>query len=380
MTLSSKKTILVVDSDPATRTRIETALNDSFSVLCAESGVDALMQIQVDEPDMVLLDIELPGMDGYETCQQIRQHSNIPVIFVSASNHPENRIKALEVGGDDFVDKPFDSQFLALKVAKMLAPHVRAEIINVEKQAMQSMAMDLLTITNEGRTLLDFMISNLNSRHHEELADSVINIISSYGLHGFLEIRHPEGVTRRSVGIAISPLEEPLMGDRQAQQGVFVFRQKLMVNKPNSSVMIPNMPTDAELAGRLQQNIVMLMEATESLISTIDMRKDTALKTESLQVAAFSAHSITQSLQNDYHQQQADTRILLYSLIDKVEKSYFSLGLTEGQEERISQLLRGESEGILELFKKGNEDFDQKFAAIMAALAPPQSSDDDVWL
>ena len=377
---NDKSTIMIVDDNPVVRLSIESIFEDDYNILCAEDGADCLMHVQDTAPDLVFLDIEMPGLDGYQTCKKIRAFSDVPIIFVSSRDSLDERVAAFNAGGDDFVSKPFDGEILALKAAKILASQKRISQISVEKQAMQSMAMDLLNITSEGRLIIDFMSAGLECQHHEDLADSFVKTVNAYGINSIVQIRHANGVVNRSIGITASPLEDSLMGDRPEQQGVFAFKHRLMINKQNVSVLIPNMPAQADLAERIKNNVLLLVEATENLVNTINVRRDATITTENLQVAALSAYGITTELQSDYHQQQADTRLLLHGLIDKMEKSYFSLGLTEGQENRISELLRRESESILELFQKGTEGFDAKFAEIMAALSPQKENSGDVWL
>ncbi len=265
---------------------------------------------------------------------------------------------------------------------RVLAPHLKVEALSVEKDAMQSMALDLLRITNEDRNLMGYVLGNLDCQHHENLADSFIMAVAKNGLDCQLEIRHADGVavTQRATHGIISPLEASLFSNRPEQSGVFVFKRRLLINRHDVSVLITNFPENSDTAERLKANLVILVEATEHLINTVSMRRTATLTTESLQVAALNAHETTRNLQENYHQQQADTQILLYGLIEKVEKSYFSMGLTEGQEARISHILRHEAEEVLDLFRHGAEKLDLKFSEIMSVLSPPKKDTGDVWL
>ena len=77
-------------------------------VLGARDGETALDLIEQEHPDLVLLDINLPGMDGYETLQQVRAFSDVPVIMLTARDSTLDKVKGLELGADDYVTKPFD--------------------------------------------------------------------------------------------------------------------------------------------------------------------------------------------------------------------------------------------------------------------------------
>lgn len=380
MQVNNKKKVMIVDDNPVTRAAIEELLEDQFEVIFAESGSDCLMQLMMSVPDLILLDIEMPGLDGYETCRKLRETYSMPIVFLSAHGTLEERLKAFEVGGDDFVVKPFDGEILLYKIQRILAPYERVADLDVQQKTMQTMATDLLAISVEGKDLLNFVIENLNCQHYEDLADSVVRLVRRYGVDCLVELRHTDGDYQRSTRDSISSLESSLLGNRPEQIGLFAFKRRLLINRENVSLLVPNMPEDIDITERLKSNLMTLAASLESLVHTISMRRDSALTTENLQVAALNAHEATRSLQNDYHQQQADTQILLHNLIEKMEKSYFSLGLTEAQEVRISNLLRNESNQILDLFRHGAQALDIKFSAIMDSLAPPKKDAGDVWL
>jgi len=103
------------------------------------------------------------------------------------------------------------------------------------------------------------------------------------------------------------------------------------------------------------------------------MRRESAGRAEAMQVAGSEAHTAIESLREGYRTQQVDTRILLQNLVEGVEKAYYSLGLTDAQEDRISGILRQHAEQILTLFEQGVE-FDRRFACVLQSLAPPSGS------
>jgi DNA-binding response OmpR family regulator len=100
--------VLVVDDDPGIRTSLRLALEDEhYTVFEAGTGEHALDLVRDEPPDVVLLDLMLPGMDGFECCRQIRETSEVPVIVVSARSDVADVVDGLEAGADDYVTKPF---------------------------------------------------------------------------------------------------------------------------------------------------------------------------------------------------------------------------------------------------------------------------------
>jgi PleD family two-component response regulator len=115
-----KSTILVADDNPANLQVVENMLsNFGFDVRVAMNGQDALLNINEEPPDLVLLDIHMPIMDGYETCMKLKENpatKDIPVIFASAMNEEFNKVKGFELGAVDYVTKPIGMDELKARV------------------------------------------------------------------------------------------------------------------------------------------------------------------------------------------------------------------------------------------------------------------------
>lgn len=119
--MSEAQMILVVDDDPHIIEIIEFALSAAgFAVLTAASGEDALSLFREKNPALVVLDINLPGRDGLWVCQQIRQSSQAPILFLSARDEEVDRVMGLTIGGDDYVTKPFSPRELTARVQAIL--------------------------------------------------------------------------------------------------------------------------------------------------------------------------------------------------------------------------------------------------------------------
>jgi DNA-binding response OmpR family regulator len=113
--------ILVVDDDLTVRDVVRRYLElAGHQVALADNGEDALAWIAEHEPDLVVLDLMLPGIDGLEVCRRLRATSTVPVVMLTALGEEENRIAGLQLGADDYVTKPFSPRELALRVSSVL--------------------------------------------------------------------------------------------------------------------------------------------------------------------------------------------------------------------------------------------------------------------
>ena len=117
--MEDKNKILIVDDNATNIAVLEEILADEYNVMTAISGEGCLAVVETFRPDLILLDIMMPGIDGYETCRRIRANAtlkNVRIILVSAQISGSKRLKGCEVGADDYVTKPFGEKELLTKV------------------------------------------------------------------------------------------------------------------------------------------------------------------------------------------------------------------------------------------------------------------------
>jgi two-component system, OmpR family, response regulator len=113
--------VLIVDDDPAIRDVLRFALaRAGFEVLEAEDGPLALERFAAAAPDLVVLDVMLPGIDGIEVCRALRRESAVPILFLSSKEDEIDRVVGLEIGGDDYIGKPFSPRELVARVKALL--------------------------------------------------------------------------------------------------------------------------------------------------------------------------------------------------------------------------------------------------------------------
>ncbi len=119
--MKDKQTILVVDDDPNIAQLVKLYLEkEGYEVNVETRGDDAVAAFQKNPPNLMLLDIMLPGMDGWQVCRAIRQTSNIPIIMLSAKDETFDKVLGLELGADDYITKPFEGKELAARVKAVL--------------------------------------------------------------------------------------------------------------------------------------------------------------------------------------------------------------------------------------------------------------------
>ncbi|MDD6441906.1 MAG: response regulator transcription factor [bacterium] len=117
----TKQKILIVDDDENIAELISLYLTkECFDTMMVHDGYDALTAFETYRPNLILLDLMLPGIDGYQVCREIRSKSNVPIIMLSAKGEVFDKVLGLELGADDYVIKPFDSKELVARVKAVL--------------------------------------------------------------------------------------------------------------------------------------------------------------------------------------------------------------------------------------------------------------------
>ncbi len=124
-------TVLVVDDEPNIRELVQVALQfHGCTVTTAGTGKDALRQAETDRPDLIVLDVMLPDLDGFEVCRRLRSSGNeVPVIFLTARDTSSDTVTGLALGGDDYVTKPFSVESLVARVRAVLRRASRAATV-----------------------------------------------------------------------------------------------------------------------------------------------------------------------------------------------------------------------------------------------------------
>jgi len=119
--MAYRQKILIVDDDANIAELVALYLTkECFDTCIAEDGEEALEKFDSFQPDLILLDLMLPGIDGYEVCREIRKTSRVPVIMLSAKGETFDKVLGLELGADDYMVKPFDSKELVARVRAVL--------------------------------------------------------------------------------------------------------------------------------------------------------------------------------------------------------------------------------------------------------------------
>jgi two-component system KDP operon response regulator KdpE len=200
------KKILIVDDDPATIKFIAANLEaNNYGVLKASDGEEALKVIEKDSPDLVILDIMMPNMDGFEVCRRLRDWSQLPLIMLSARCEEEDKVKCLDMGADDYLCKPFGLDEILARIRAVLR---RSGNIPSAKSIQTTITRDDLSINFVERQV------RIGNR------DSILTV-TEYALLQELAINSPKVLTYQYL---LQKVWGPEYGDERGYLYVFIRR------------------------------------------------------------------------------------------------------------------------------------------------------------
>ena len=368
--------LLIVDDEPFVASVLELILQrHGYEVRVVESGDACLATMAEFSPEVILLDIEMPGgIDGYETCQRIRNQfdqANLTIIFLSGHDSLEERLKAYDVGGDDFVAKPFEAEEICRKIALAVSARIHRRDIVVENISLaESLDVTLQGYDDLG-TALKFTRAALACRSLNSLAELMIASIRVTRSECIVQLRGSAAAGKLTLtpkGTA-TPLEDSVIERMKLQDRIFQFKSRMIVNYESVSVLVVNMPADNEaLAGRIRDYVAIVAEAAEDAVENISLRADALERAKELGRMAETAHAGIEKIQACQHAQQGNTHSELESMVEKIESMYYQFGLSDRQEAAISDTVRLAKDEVLKLFDLFGADLNAQLATILGDL------------
>jgi putative two-component system response regulator len=142
---TARQTILIVDDTPDNITLLSMLLKDKYNTKVAKDGATALQIVETSTVDLVLLDVMMPGMDGYETCRRLKQNpasADIPVLFLTARSQPEDEALGLRLGAVDYLTKPISPPILFARVATHLKLRAASQTLKTENTSLENLVQE----------------------------------------------------------------------------------------------------------------------------------------------------------------------------------------------------------------------------------------------
>lgn len=370
--------ILIVEDDEVFRNLLVDTLSADYDVHQAASGEDAVFLASDLLPQIVLLDVRMSGMDGYEVCRALKADlPDLRVVLMSGSDTEEFHAAAYEAGADDVLNKPFQLAELAFKLNVL--QRVVNDTLRLKEEMKNANEIALLAMTGTGEMggVIDFIKRAGACPDIESLVKVLVTATAStFRLTVSAQIRlDDDQKTLNSAGRA-SPLEaEMLRCQARDAERIYTSGQRMMINYPRVTVLIKDMPlADADRCGRLRDHLAIIVEAAETRINGIALEQQTRVQqTVTLQTIA-SIKDVMASLETQYREQSHASEAVLEELKTEVDNALIFLGLTDRQEETLMELISSSVNRAAAVHSQGLA-LDDKFAVVISVLTRLQHTE-----
>ena len=200
---NSKKHILIVDDDDRIRNLLKDYLTENnYIVSTAENADQAKERLQYLKFEIIILDVMMPGQNGYELTKEIKKQSKIPIILLTAKGEVENRIKGLELGADDYIGKPFEPKELLLRIKNIINKNIKINLKSIHYVGSAEVDLNKMTIS------LNNNLKKINNSEKKVLIEMLANPGTTYSRE---EIGKISGISQeRSIDVMITRLRQKI--------------------------------------------------------------------------------------------------------------------------------------------------------------------------
>ncbi len=349
--------VCVVDDDPAVRDIICAMLDPDYPVEAFESAEACQAALTDTLPDLLLLDINLPGMNGYTFCQQIKSDGRLrkmPVIFVSGHDSPEERIAGYDAGGEDFIVKPFEPEELLrkVKVAQQIVQNQRTLAEQVEES--EHLSSLVLASMDETGILLQFMSKLIAMNSAQEICAGGLELLRRYRLEGVVQTRlDGETLTMSASGTNL-PLEASVIEHVRNQGRIFEFSRRSVHNFERVTLMINNLPLDdPEYCGRLRDHLSVAAQGIDSRLKALSDEIRSRRAEQGIQQALENVGKTIIDLHEAHKVNAEASSSLIVGLQESLLNSFYKLGLTDNQEKFLQNMVGDFMTRMVELLDRG---------------------------
>ena len=200
---NKKKHILIVDDDDRIRSLLKDFLKDnSYIVSTAENSIQAKNKLEYLKFDIIILDVMMPGQNGYDLTREIKKDMKVPIILLTAKGEVENRIKGLEIGADDYLGKPFEPKELLLRIKNIINKNNKIELSSKYYVGAAEIDLNKMTINANNK------IKKINNSEKKILIEMLANAGKIYSRQ---EIGKISGISQeRSIDVMITRLRQKI--------------------------------------------------------------------------------------------------------------------------------------------------------------------------
>ncbi|WP_310385687.1 response regulator [Roseateles sp.] len=368
MSLPSK--VLLVDDDELTLQMLEATLEADFTISSVTSGAEALARCAAETFDLIVLDVEMPGLDGYATCRQLKANAasaEIPVIFHSARTSIEERLQGYAAGGADYLVKPFDAGELIAKIGLVLSHRAKQLELSGQLEETMNAVLSTADMMGEAGVVLEFQRQLGACASYADVAQATFDALHRYNLEGCVRIQGgSERLSSNGRG-PCSALEnsilDHLVNQKEGQRirplgphtgftygSVVLFVRNLRMDRGGTEME----RSESERMGRAIDNVAMLVEGAIVRVAALDTELAARDLADVRHLVSMTRGALTDISASNQTQRMEILRAF-EELTEEVELSFVKLGLTDDQENFLSSIIKKQAAKVMRSLDQSQE-------------------------
>jgi CheY-like chemotaxis protein len=369
--MSDKPLIIVIDDDVLTTEMISDGLEGQYRICGFSNPLAALAQVAALQPALILLDINMPQMDGYEVCRRLKADfdtSDIPVVFLSGLTALEDRVAAYDAGGEDFTSKPLNLAVVASRIDAIFRRQHEKAALATQASFATATAMNAMSNAAELGLVVDFSRRAMACVDLMQLGRTLLDAVQGFGVSGAVALASGSDRLALSQEGEVSEMERGVLQLIADCGRVVALGKRVAFNYEGVTLLVRDLPVeDEDRAGRLRDHFAVLGELVSERLKILALQQRVSYQESQLR-------SLLQTIRDGIHGLDAQRRedrmaasTFLETSLGRVERDLVHLGLTESQEEQLIATLRETSYKVLDLYRgdpKAVEALKQALAAL----------------
>lgn len=357
--MSDNYTIFFVDDVEINRRIAESAFGSTYNVEVFASGKACLERVGLKTPDLFLLDVDMPDMDGYALCRHLKSLSifvDVPVIFISGLDDLESRLMGYDAGGSDFIVKPYKVAEIKQKIEVLR--RIAEERSSLRRRLDDSDSLSSLAMSNldEYAVLMKFLRSLNRCQQASEIADALLAMMKFFSLEGALQIRLPTlSLTVDHLG-EVSPLQASIIRHVRSLGAMAEFKSRAIFNFDRVSLLINNMPlNDPDLGGHLRDHLAIAVETADEKLLSLQTRQEYALSKETIDSYLRKLKGTVNNFSKKYDNARFFASETTQLMLKEIDLEFSSLGLPIENEEQIKRVVESRTDQLIDIYDFGAE-------------------------
>ncbi|WP_370979142.1 PleD family two-component system response regulator [Agaribacterium sp. ZY112] len=345
------ESVLVIDDDRLIQRLLGRLLGEHYDLSFASSGEEGVKIAASLEPSVILLDIEMPGLNGYQTCARLRdlEHCmDTPVVFLSSHSSIKERLHGYEVGGDDYIVKPFDAKELFAKISLLVTQSVQRRQLVDSADSAQATAVEAMATSFELGKAVRFVELSYLAKDYDELALQLLRFCNELDLHVALMF-----ITRRgslfysSSQETVPPLEADVLTLLHSQQRFSDFGQRTQVNYKHSALLVKNMPAVGSAKyGRVKDVIPFVLGAADTKVRILDAERGLSVQRAELSASIATVNMSLDTLNESFSRNLNTVTSTMSDLVSTLSLELRNMGMEQDQEDWVLDKVENASEKI----------------------------------